>query len=260
MRAMFTAATGMDAQTQRIDTIANNLANANTTGFKKSQVDFTDLMYAAVRRPGGNQTSNTHTPTGLEIGTGVTPASTLKIFTPGTIHNTDGELDVAINGHGFFQVETHTGEIRYTRDGNLRMDSEGTLVTSKGNPIYPRMTLPTDSEAISIGADGTVTVQTPGDDPSQVGTIELARFTNPAGLSSEGGNLLAETMASGAPTTGTPGNDGLGELQQGYLEGSNVEEVNELVDLISAQRTYELNSRVVRAGDRVMQAANQIVA
>ncbi len=259
MRAMFTAASGMDAQTLRIDTIANNLANADTTGFKKSQVDFTDLMYAAVHRPGSDRTSGTHTPTGLEVGTGVMPASTLKIFTAGTIHNTAGELDLAINGHGFFQVETHTGEIRYTRDGNLRMNSEGTIVTSQGNPLYPRISLPTDAESVSIGRDGTVSVKTPGAEQRQIGEIELSRFTNPAGLSSEGGNLFSETMASGPPATGRPGSDGLGELHQGYLEGSNVKVVNELVDLISAQRTYELNSRVVQAGDRVMQAANQIV-
>ena len=260
MRAMYTAATGMDAQTIRIDTIANNLANANTTGFKKSQVDFADLMYVVLRRPGGGETGVTQTPTGLELGTGVSPVSTLKIFTAGAIANTAGEFDLAITGQGFFQIETPTGEIKYTRDGNLRVGPDGTVVTSQGYPLYPRLSIPSDAISISIGSDGTVTVATPGGDPSAIGDIQLADFTNPAGLSSHGGNLLGETVASGPSTTGTPGTDGLGEIKQGYLEMSNVEVVTELVELIIAQRTYELNSKVVKAGDRVLQATNYIVS
>ncbi len=260
MRAMYTAATGMDAQTIRIDTVANNLANANTTGFKKSQVDFADLMYVAMRRPGATQTSASQTPTGLELGTGVTPVSTLKVFTGGAISNTAGEFDMAITGDGFFQVESPTGETKYTRDGNFRVGADGTVVTSQGYPLYPRLSIPTDALAVAIGSDGTVTAESPGGEPSQVGSIQLANFTNPAGLASEGGNLYAETVASGPATAGTPGRDGLGELKQGYLEMSNVEVVNELVDLIIAQRTYELNSKVVKAGDRILQATNFIVS
>jgi flagellar basal-body rod protein FlgG len=257
---MYTAATGMDAQTIRIDTIANNLANANTTGFKKSQVDFADLMYVVLRRPGGGQTEATQTPTGLEIGTGVSPVSTLKIFTAGPIANTAGEFDLAITGPGFFQVETPSGEVKYTRDGNFRVGADGTVVTTHGYPLYPGLTLPTDTTSVSIGADGTVAATTPGSDPAQIGTIQLADFTNPAGLSSEGANLYAETIASGPVTTGTPGLNGLGEIKQGYLEMSNVEVVTELVDLIIAQRTYELNSKVVKAGDRILQATNYVVS
>lgn len=260
MRAMYTAATGMDAQTIRVDTIANNLANANTTGFKKSQVDFADLMYVVLRRPGSGQTEATQTPTGLEIGTGVSPVSTLKIFIGGPIANTAGEFDLAIAGSGFFQIETPSGETKYTRDGNFRVGPDGTVVNSQGYPLYPRLSVPTDTTSVSIGTDGTVTVTTPGAEPSTIGTIQLADFTNQGGLSSEGANLYAESVASGPVRTGTPGLDGLGEIRQGYLEMSNVEVVNELVDLIIAQRTYELNSKVVKAADRMLQATNYIVS
>jgi len=260
MKAMYTAATGMDAQTIRIDTIANNLANANTTGFKKSQVDFADLLYVSMRRPGGGQTEATQAPTGLEIGSGVFPVSSVKIFTEGVIANTAGELDMAITGAGFFQVETPSGEVQYTRDGNFRVSADGSIVNSQGFPLSPAISVPTDATAISVGADGTIAVTTPGSDPSVVGNISLASFTNPAGLASEGSNLFAETVASGAPTVGTPGMDGLGQIKQGYLEMSNVEVVKELVDLIVAQRTYELNSKVVKAGDRILQATNYLVS
>lgn len=260
MKSMYTAATGMDAQVLRIDTIANNLANANTAGFKRSQVDFADLMYVAMRRPGGGQTETTQTPTGLEVGTGVTPVATLKVFTAGPITSTEGEFDMAITGAGFFQVEMPSGEIRYTRDGSFRVGPDGTVVNAEGNPLYPRLTLPTDAIYISIGVDGTVTVTQHGGTPAAVGNVQLARFTNPAGLSSEGDNLFAESVASGAPTVGTPGQLGLGQVKQGYLETSNVDVVNELVDLIIAERTYELNSKVVKTGDRVLQATNYIVS
>jgi len=260
MKAMYTAATGMEAQTLRIDTVANNLANANTTGFKKSQVDFADLMYVVMQWPGGGQTEGTQMPTGLEVGSGVFPVSTLKIFTAGSITNTDGALDLALTGPGFFQVETPTGEIQYTRDGNFRVGPDGTVVNSQGYPISPSLSIPTDAVDISVGSDGTVTVTTPGSDPSIIGNIQLANFTNPAGLASQGGNRYAETVASGTPTTGTPGTDGLGEVKAGYLEMSNVDVVKELVDLIISQRTYELNSKVVKAGDRVLQATNYIVS
>ena len=258
MRAMQTAATGMEAQTLRIDTIANNLANADTTGFKKSQVDFAELMYITMRWPGGGSTQDTQAPTGLQVGSGVFPVSTLKIFTEGTITSTAGDLDMAISGPGFFQVDTPSGAVKFTRDGNFRVGPDGVVVNSQGFPLYPQLSIPQDTTAISIGSDGTVTVQPADGTPTAIGQIQLANFRNPAGLSSEGANLMAETVASGSPLTGTPGVGGYGELKQGYLETSNVEVVNELVDLIVAQRTYELNSKVVKAGDHILQTTNQI--
>jgi len=258
VKAMHTAATGMDAQVVRIDTIANNLANANTTGFKESQVDFADLMYEAVRQPGGSSTQDTRMPTGLEVGSGVSPVSTLKVFTPGAVRKTGGQLDMAIAGQGFFQIEAPNGEVMYSRDGNFRISSDGQVVNSRGYPLFPNISVPEDATSVAVGVDGTVSVETPDGGSTTVGEIQLANFVNPAGLSSEGDNLFAETEASGAPTTGMPGRDGLGEIRQGYLEESNVDVVGELVDLISAQRTYELNSKVVKAGDRVLQATNYL--
>ncbi len=258
MKAMQTAATGMEAQTLRIDTIANNLANADTTGFKKSQVDFAELMYITMRWPGGGSTQDTSTPTGLQVGSGVFPVSTLKIFTEGTVNSTAGQCDMAIDGPGFFQVETPSGATQYTRDGNFRVNVDGLMVNSQGFPIYPQLTIPQDSTAISIGSDGTVTAQSSDGTPTTVGQIQLANFRNPAGLSSEGSNMYAETVASGAPQTGSAGSAGYGQIKQGYLETSNVDVVNELVDLITAQRTYELNSKVVKAGDHILQTTNQI--
>jgi flagellar basal-body rod protein FlgG len=258
MKAMQTAATGMEAQTLRIDTIANNLANADTTGFKKSQVDFAELMYITMRWPGGGSTQDTQAPTGLQVGSGVFPVSTLKIFTEGTVTSTAGDLDMAISGPGFFQVDTPSGAVKYTRDGNFRAGPDGVVVNSQGYPLYPQLSIPQDTKAISIGSDGTVTVQAADDSITNIGQIQLASFRNPAGLSSEGANLMAETVASGPPLTGNPGTGGYGELKQGYLEMSNVEVVNELVDLIVAQRTYELNSKVVKAGDHILQTTNQI--
>ena len=258
MKAMQTAATGMEAQTLRIDTIANNLANADTTGFKKSQVDFADLMYTTMRLPGGGSTQATQTPTGLQIGSGVYPVSSLRIFTEGTITPTAGDLAMAINGDGFFQVTTPSGAVKYTRDGNFRVGADGTVVSSQGYPIYPQLSIPSDSVGLSVGTDGTVNSTPASGTPTAIGQVQLTTFRNQAGLSSEGSNLLAETTASGAPLVGTPGSAGYGEIRQGYLEGSNVEVVNELVDLIVAQRTYELNSKVVKAGDHILQTVNQI--
>jgi flagellar basal-body rod protein FlgG len=260
MKSMYTAATGMDAQVLRVDTIANNLANANTTGFKKAQVDFADLMYVAMRAPGGGATATTQIPTGLEVGTGVSPVSTLRIFSEGPVSPTSGPLDLAITGDGFFQVQTPTGDTRYTRDGNFRVDANGLVVDAAGDPLFPKITIPTDATDVSVGSDGSVTVNTPGGTPSVVATLQLAKFTNPAGLSSEGGNLFAETIASGAPTVGTAGQVGFGEVKQGYLEASNVDVVTELVDLIMAERTYELNSKVIKTGDRILQTTNSIAA
>ena len=260
MKAMHTAATGMDAQVMRIDTIANNLANAQTTGYKETQADFADLMYESVHRPGGARTQQTSMPSGLQIGSGVKPVSTLKVFTQGSLKKTDGKLDMAIEGRGFFQVEGPNGQVYYTRDGNFSVNSEGTVVNSEGYRLYPTLSVPREAQSIEIGSDGTVTVKMPGDaGQTEVGSIQLATFANPGGLSSEGGNLYAETAASGSPQTLAPGSEGAGSLQQGYLEKSNVDVVSELVDLIRAQRTYELNSKVVKAGDRVLRASNRLL-
>jgi len=260
LRAFSTAATGMTAQQMIVDTIANNLANINTVGFKRSQIDFQDLMYVKLREPGQETNAGIIAPTGFEIGSGVKPASTLKVFTQGEMENTGRSLDIAIQGDGFIQVTDPNGEARYTRDGSLRIDASGRLVTSNGYPLEPNISIPTDARAITIGKDGTVSVVAGSSStPSTVGQITLVRFTNPSGLSSEGGNLYAETPASGSPVSGTPGTNGLGTIQQGFLERSNVQMVNELVNLISAQRAYEINSRAIRAGDEMLSTANQLV-
>lgn len=259
MKAMHTAATGMDAQVTRIDTVANNLANSNTTGFKESQVDFADLMYEARKQPGGAATQETEMPTGMEVGSGVKAVSTLKIFTQGSVKQTGGQLDMAVSGDGFFQVEGPDGQTYYTRAGNFRVNADGEIVNSKGYQLSPSVSVPDTAIAVEIGSDGTVTAVNADQTQSQVGNIELAKFVNPAGLASKGGTLYAETEASGTPEVGTPGLNGLGQIQQGYLEESNVDVVNELVDLIGAQRTYELNSKVVKAGDRVLQTTNQLM-
>ncbi len=260
LRAFSTAATGMTAQQTIVDVIANNLANINTAGFKRSQVDFQDLMYVRLSEPGQEVAAGVIAPSGFEIGSGVRPASTLKVFTQGEMENTQRTLDVAIEGDGFFQVTTPGGEARYTRDGALRTNADGALVTSSGYTLSPQITIPSDTRRINIGKDGTVSVLTGGDSsPTVVGQISLVRFANPSGLASEGGNLLAETPASGTPTAGTPGQGGIGTLQQGFLERSNVQMVTELVNLITAQRAYEINSRAIKAGDEMLTTANRLL-
>jgi flagellar basal-body rod protein FlgG len=256
LRAFSTAATGMMAQQMIVDTIANNLANMNTTGFKRSQVDFQDLMYVKLREAGAEAAAGVVAPTGLEIGSGVKAAGTTKVYTQGEQEKTDRSLDVSIQGEGFFQVTTPAGEIRYTRGGNFNINADGNLVTSNGDTLG--ITIPAGTKSISIAADGTVSVTT-STGTSNVGSLQLVRFMNPAGLSSQGDNLLSETAASGSPTAGTPGQDGLGTLQQGFLERSNVQMVTELVNLIKAQRAYEINSRAIRAGDDMLTTANQLV-
>ncbi|MGC9453823.1 MAG: flagellar basal-body rod protein FlgG [Phycisphaerae bacterium] len=261
LRAFSTSATGMTAQQMIVDTLANNLANINTVGFKRSQVDFQDLMYLRIKEAGREVSAGVNAPSGLEIGSGVRPASTLKLFTQGEMQNTGRSLDIAIEGDGFLQVTTPGGEIRYTRDGSLRVDANGNLVTSGGNLLEPAISIPTDARSISIGRDGTVTVFSGNNDntPSVVGNIQVARFANPSGLSSEGGNLLSETAASGSPNVVTPGTSGAGSIQQGFLERSNVQMVTELVELIQAQRAYEINARAIRAGDEMLRSTNQML-
>jgi flagellar basal-body rod protein FlgG len=261
LRAFSTAATGMTAQQMIVDTIANNLANINTVGFKRSQVDFQDLMYVKLQEPGREVAAGVVAPSGFEIGSGVRPASTLKVFTQGEMQNTGRSLDIAIEGDGFLQVTLPNGETRYTRDGSLRINADGQLATASGYTLEPAISIPADARSISIGQDGTVSVfSASSNTPSVVGTISLVRFANPAGLSSEGGNLLAETPASGAPTAGTAGDGGFGALQQAFLERSNVQMVTELVNLITAQRAYEINSRAIRAGDEMLTTANRLIS
>jgi len=259
LRAFSTAATGMTAQQMMVDVIANNLANINTTGFKRSQINFQDLLYVTMLEPGTEVASGINSPGGLEIGSGVRAASTIKVFTAGEFQNTGRELDIAIRGEGFLQVTLPNGDTRYTSDGALQINAIGELVTTTGYSIEPSISVPTDALSISIGKDGGVNVTDASGTQSVVGTIQLVRFPNPSGLSSEGDNLLAENEASGTPTTGTAGENGFGIIQSGFLEKSNVQMVTELVNLITAQRAYEINSRAIKAGDDMLRTANDIV-
>jgi flagellar basal-body rod protein FlgG len=258
LKAFSTAATGMAGQQMMVDVIANNLANINTTGFKRSQINFQDLLYIKMSQAGAEVASGINSPTGLEIGNGVRAASTVKVFTVGDLENTGRPMDVAISGDGFFQVAMPNGEMRYTRDGALQVNASGQLVTVTGYSIEPAITIPTDAVAVDIGKDGTVNVAAAAGTQSVVGTLQLVRFPNPAGLSSEGDNLFAETAASGTAVTGTAGANGFGTIQAGVLEKSNVQMVTELVNLITAQRAYEINARAIRAGDEMLQTATAI--
>jgi flagellar basal-body rod protein FlgG len=253
----------MKAQELTIDVTANNLANVNTNGFKRSQVDFADLLYLTTKQAGTEVVTGQQSPTGIQIGSGVRPVGTTKLFTPGSFEQTGNRTDIAIQGDGFFKVQLPNGEARYTRDGALRLDSNGQLVTGDGFFLDPNITIPDGiiPSSINIGKDGTVTgIQTGSPDSVQtLGQIQLARFPNPAGLSSEGGNLYAPTPASGSEVLGTPGEDGLGTLLQSFLERSNVEVVTELVSLITAQRAYEINARAIRAGDEMLSVTSEIV-
>mgnify|MGYP000539276309 FL=1 len=259
MRALWTAASGMNGQQYKIDNTANNLANVNTTGFKKSRVDFQDLLYQTVRYAGTPVTAGAQIPTGIQIGHGVRPVATQKLFTQGTFQQTDNPLDLVIEGDGFFQVLLPDGSVRYTRDGAFKRDSDGRLVTSDGFPLEPEIRIDDDALSVNIGSDGTVSVQMAGEDtPVTIAKIQLARFVNPAGLKSEGRNLYAATAASGNPIVGEPGLDGFGNIAQGYLEMSNVQVVEEMVSMIVAQRAYETNSKAIQAADEMLQTANNL--
>ncbi len=258
LRAFSTAATGMDAQQTQVDIIANNLANINTAGFKRSTANFQDLLYMKIREAGREIASGITAPSGLEVGSGVQLAGTNRIFTVGEFQNTGNELDIAIQGDGFLQVTLPNGEERYTRDGALQMDADGQLVTASGYIISPGITIPQEAISVDIARDGTVNVETPSGN-QVVGTLELYRFQNPAGLSAEGQNLYRETEASGDARSGTPGEEGYGSILSKYLEKSNVQMVSELVNLIQAQRGYEINSRCIRVGDNMLQQLNTLV-
>jgi flagellar basal-body rod protein FlgG len=259
IRSLWTAASGMQAQTSNIDVISNNLANVNTSGFKRSRADFQDLLYDTLRPAGTSSGGGSQVPTGIQIGHGTRTVSTQKIFMQGDFQNTQNELDLAIEGQGFFQIVQANGDIAYSRAGNFKMDSEGRMVSPDGLLLEPEITIPLDAIAVSIGSDGTISVLQAGQAaPSEVGTIELARFVNPAGLQSIGRNLFIPTGASGDATTGTPGEDGFGTLAQGFLEMSNVSVVDEMVNMITAQRAYEINSKAIQAADDMLQTANNL--
>lgn len=254
IKALFTSATGMRAQQTLVDVTSNNLANLNTTGFKKSQADFADLIYITERSPGADAAQGLQVPTGLQVGSGVRVAGTTKLFGEGSLVNTGNQFDVAIEGDGFFQIALPDGSLRYTRDGAFRLNRDGALVTADGFQLQPQITIPPDAVSVGIGADGTVSVISSGslNTSTPVGQITLTRFVNPAGLSSEGRNQLAESASSGAPQISTPGQTGAGFLRQGFLERSNVDVVQELVNLILAQRAYEFNTRAVRTSDEML--------
>ena len=259
MRALFTAATGMIAQQLNIDTTANNLANVNTTGFKRSRVDFQDLLYQTSRVPGSPTAQGVEAPTGIQVGSGVRPASTQRIFSQGDFQQTENPLDLVIEGDGFFQVLRGDGTTAYTRAGSFRKDANGRMVNPDGYPLQPEITIPAQAVNISIGTDGVVSVTLAGSNtPQQVGTIELARFSNPAGLNAIGRNLFLPTAASGNATTGAPGSLAVGTLSQGFIEMSNVKVVEEMVNLIIGQRAYEAGSRAVQTADEMLQSANNL--
>ncbi len=256
-QALWIAKTGLDAQQTRMSVISNNLANVNTTGFKKSRAVFEDLLYQNVRQPGAQSSQDTQLPSGLMIGTGVHTVATEKTFTQGNLVQTDGPLDVAIQGRGFLQVLMPDGSVAYTRDGSLQIDSNGQLVTAGGFKVQPGIVIPNNAQSVTISQDGIVSATVPGSvGATQVGQLQLADFVNPTGLQAIGNNLLVETAASGSPQVGTPGLTGLGTLNQGSLESSNVNTVEELVDMIETQRAYEINSKAISAADQMLQYAN----
>ena len=258
-KALRTAATGMNAQQMHIDVIANNLANVNTTGFKKSSIEFQDLLYQTIRPAGAFTGENTQSPTELQVGCGTRPAATAKMFTQGDVTETGNALDLAIEGDGFFQFLMPDGTLAYSRDGALKISSDGQLVNSDGYYLEPGLTLPVDTQSISISRDGIISVEIAGATEAQeIGQIELARFMNPSGLQNIGRNLLTATGASGEPMVGVPELEGFGGLAQGYLESSNVEVVEEMVNMIVAQRAYELNSKAIRTSDDMMSLVNNL--
>lgn len=260
LRALYSAASGMEALQLNIDNIANNLANVNTTGFKQRRTQFQDLLYQNLVAPGSSASSSTEIPTGLQVGLGTRAVSNEIIFLQGDYVETGNELDIVIQKRGFFQIRLPDGNIAYTRSGALHLDRDGRLVTANGDPLEPQVSIPREATKVNIGTDGTVSVKLPGQmDAQQVGRLELATFVNPAGLDSIGRSLFLPTTASGDAITGSPGEEGVGTLLQGYLEQSNVNVVKEMINLIVSQRAYESSSRVVRAADQMYQEVNSLV-
>ncbi|WP_110947954.1 flagellar basal-body rod protein FlgG [Pseudomonas bohemica] len=256
--ALYVSKTGLAAQDMNLTTISNNLANVSTTGFKADRAEFQDLLYQTKRQPGANSTNDTELPSGLQLGTGVRIVGTQKNFTAGSLATTDQPLDMAVNGRGFFQIMQPDGTVAYTRDGTFHLDSNGQIVTSSGMALEPAIVVPTNAQTFTVGTDGTVSITTAANATSQViGNLQTADFINPAGLQSVGGNLYLETASSGAPQVGTPGLNGFGTTLQNTLENSNVSTVNELVNMITTQRAYEMNSKVISTADQMLQFITQ---
>jgi flagellar basal-body rod protein FlgG len=259
LRSLYTAATGMEAQQLRMDVIANNLANASTTGFKKVRAEFEDLLSETIKGGQAPDPRGGNSPTPLQSGLGVRAGSTSRTFSQGDLTNTGGQLDLAIQGGGFFRIQLPSGEFGYTRAGNFRADATGRLVTADGNAVDPEMTLPTDATEVTVNGDGTVLATSPGSKtPQSVGALTLYTFPNPGGLEAVGGNLLVQTPASGEPANAKPGEGGTGSLSQGYLENANVKAVEEMIDMIATQRAYELNSNVIKTADQMLQRVTNI--
>ena len=259
IRSLWISKTGLEAQQTQMDVISNNLANINTSGFKRSRAVFEDLLYQNIRQPGAQSSQQTQIPSGLQIGTGVRPVAAERIHTQGNLQQTGNKLDVAIQGQGFFQVLMPDGTTGYTRDGSFQTDSQGQLVTANGFVVQPALTIPSNATSVTVGQDGTVSVTQAGTAaPVQIGSIQLATFVNPAGLESAGQNLYLETGSSGTPSTNVPGTNGTGTLSQGYVETSNVNVVEELVNMIQTQRAYEINSKSITTSDQMLQRLSQI--
>jgi len=259
MRSLSIAKTGLEAQQTQLDAITHNLANTATNGYKRSRAVFEDLLYQNIRQAGGPTTQETTLPTGLQLGTGTRAVATSRDFSQGSLSQTGNPLDLAINGQGFFQVQMADGTTAYTRDGAFQVDANGQLVTASGYPVNPAITIPANAQTITIGKDGTVSATVPGSTaPQALGQLQLANFMNPAGLDPRGGNLFAETAASGTPQTGNPATNGLGAINQGAVEGSNVNVVEELVAMIQAQRAYEINSKAIQTSDQMLARLAQL--
>ncbi|MFJ3045086.1 flagellar basal-body rod protein FlgG [Herbaspirillum chlorophenolicum] len=259
IRSLWISKTGLDAQQTQLDVISNNLANVSTNGFKRSRAVFEDLLYQTVRQPGAQSSQQTQLPSGLQIGTGVRPVATERIFTQGNVNQTSNDKDLAIQGAGFFQILLPDGTTAYTRDGSFQTDNQGQLVTSSGYTLQPPITIPQNTTKLSVGRDGTVSIMQAGSTAStQIGTIQVATFINPAGLESRGENLYVETSASGTPNPNTPGTNGAGALWQGYVETSNVNVVEELVNMIQTQRAYEINSKAITTSDQMLAKISQL--
>jgi flagellar basal-body rod protein FlgG len=259
IRSLWIAKTGMESQQTKLDAISHNLANVATNGFKRGGVVFEDLMYQQIRQPGAASTDQTQLPTGLQLGLGARAAASTRNFSQGTLAQTTGTLDVAIEGQGFFPIQLPDGSTGYTRDGSFQADANGQLVTNTGYAVQPGITIPANARTVTIGRDGTVSALLPGQTaPTTVGQLQLVNFINPAGLESLGGNLYGETAASGAPAAGAPGANGLGAVRQGFIEGSNVNVVEELVSMIATQRAYEMNSKAIQTSDQMLQRLGQL--
>ncbi len=259
IRSLWIAKTGLDAQQTNLDVIAHNLANVSTNGYKRQRAVFEDLLYQNLRQPGAQSTQQTQIPSGLQLGVGVRPIATEHIHTQGSLQKTENPLDIAINGQGFFQIQMPDGTLAYTRDGAFQRDSTGQIVTASGYPLSPAITIPADAISITISRDGIVSVLQAGQTtPTQIGNIQLATFVNVGGLQSIGENLFVETASSGTPTPNTPGSNGAGLLNQGYVETSNVNVAEELVTMIQTQRAYELNSKAVSTSDQMLARLTQL--